>query len=129
MQFEARLEGFRRDDFNGSYLYRGRQSAVANYNVVRCTRMDGFVVSCAGMDGFLMPNVSNSPINNTLYGCMNWRLAKANAHRIQQDAPEQDAPEQDAPEQDAPEQEAPEQDALEENLRHLLTLGSGQMEH
>jgi len=55
--------------------------------------MDGFVVRCAGMDGFLMPNDSNSPINNTLYGYKNWRLAKANAHGIQQDAPERDAPE------------------------------------
>jgi len=50
--------------------------------------MDGFVVRCVGMDGFLMPNVSNSPINNNLYGSKNWRLAKANAHRIQQEAPE-----------------------------------------
>jgi len=59
--------------------------------------MDGFVVRCAGMDGFIMLNVSNSPINNTLYGCKNWRLAEANAHRIQPDTPERDAPERYAP--------------------------------
>jgi len=56
--------------------------------------MDEFVVKCAGMDGFLMPNVSNSPIINTLYGCKNWRLAQANAHKIQQDAPGRDTPEE-----------------------------------
>jgi len=55
------------------------------------------------MDGFLIPNISNSPINNTLYGCTNWRLAEANAHRIHPDAPKGGAPERDAP---------------EENLRH-----------
>ena len=60
-----------------------------------------------------MPNVSNSPINNTLYGCKNWRLAKANAHRIQPDAPERDTPERDASDRDAPERDAP-----EENSRH-----------
>jgi len=63
--------------------------------------MDGFVVRCAGMDGFLMPNVSNSSINNTLYGCKNWTLAKANTHRIKQDAPERDTPERDAPEENS----------------------------
>ena len=50
-----------------------------------------------------------TPINNTLYGCNNWRLPKANVHRIQPDAPEPDTP--------------------EENLLHLLTLGAGRMEH
>jgi len=29
-----------------------------------------------------------TPINNTLHGCKNWRLAKANTHRMEQDAPE-----------------------------------------
>jgi len=32
--------------------------------------------------------MSATPINNTLYGCKNSRFAKANAHRIQRDAPE-----------------------------------------
>ena len=114
MQFKACLEGFRGDDVNGSDLYRGQQSSVAIHLVVRCTRMDGFMVRCATMDGFLMPNVSNSPINNTLYGCKNWWLATANPHRIQPDSPKRDAPKRDAP---------------EENLRHSLTLGAGQVEH
>jgi len=35
-----------------------------------------------------------TPINNTLYGCKNSRLAKANTHRIQPDTPERDAPEE-----------------------------------
>lgn len=30
--------------------------------------------------------------NNTLQGCINWNLAKANAHRTELDAPEPDAP-------------------------------------
>jgi hypothetical protein len=46
--------------------------------------------------------------NITLYGCKNWRLAQAIAHRIQPDAPEKDA--------------------LEENSEHSLTIGGGQME-
>jgi len=48
-----------------------------------------------------------TPIHNTLYGCKNWRLGKANAHRIQPDEPERDAP--------------------EENSRYELTVGAGQM--
>jgi len=83
-------------------------------DVVRCAGMYGFVVRCAKMDGFIMPNVSKSPLDNTLYGCTNWRLATANAHRLQPDTPER---------------KAPEQDAQEENSRHYLTLGAGQMEH
>jgi len=35
-----------------------------------------------------------TPINNTMYECKDWRLAKANANRIQPDAPEQDAPDE-----------------------------------
>jgi len=62
---------------------------------VRCSRMDGLCIRCARIDGFVMLNGNNS-INNTLYGCKNWRLAKANAHRIEPDAPEPDAPEPDA---------------------------------
>jgi len=50
-----------------------------------------------------------TPINNTLYGCKNWSLAQANAHRIQPDVPEQDVP--------------------EENSWNSLTLGAGRMEH
>ena len=50
-----------------------------------------------------------TPINNTLYGCKNWRLAIANTHGIQPDAPERDAPEGFS--------------------QHYLTLGPGQMEH
>ena len=59
--------------------------------------MDGFVIRCARMDGFPMPTVSNSPINNTQSGCKIWTLAKANTHRIQQDAAEREAPEREAP--------------------------------
>ena len=29
-------------------------------DIVRCARIDGFLVRYAGIDGFLMPNVSNS---------------------------------------------------------------------
>jgi hypothetical protein len=93
MQFEAPLKCFRRDDFNHSYLYPGWESVVGILVVVRYIGMAGFVVRCAGMDGFSMLNVSNSPINNTLYGCKNWGFAKANAHRIQTDALERDASE------------------------------------
>jgi len=32
--------------------------------------------------------MSATSINNTLYGCKKWRLAKANAHRIEPDTPE-----------------------------------------
>ena len=58
--------------------------------------MDRFIVRCSRMDGFLRWNVSNSPIYNTLFGCYNWRLAKANAHGIQPDTPERDAPEENS---------------------------------
>jgi len=54
-----------------------------------------------------------SPVNPMLYGCKNWRLAKANTRRIEPDAPEPDAPEPDAPEPDAPEPDAPELDPPE----------------
>jgi len=60
MQFEARLERFRRDDSNDCLWYLGWQSSVAIEDVVRSTGMDAFLVRHAGMDGFLMPNVSNS---------------------------------------------------------------------
>jgi len=88
MQFEAHLEDFRRDDFNCAYVYQAWIAGVAIYNNVRCTGMDGLIVSCTGLDGFLIQNVSFSPINNTLYGCKNERLAKANAHRTHPDIPE-----------------------------------------
>jgi len=59
-----------------------------------------------------------TPINNTLYGCQNWRLVKANTYRIELDAPEPDAPEPDAPEPhtrdpDAPESDTPDLDTPE----------------
>jgi len=37
-----------------------------------------------------------TPINNTLYGCTNWRLAKANTNGIEPDTPEPDALEENA---------------------------------
>jgi hypothetical protein len=58
--------------------------------------MDEFVVRCAAMDGFLTPNDSYFPINNTLYGCKNWRLAKGFSHTIQPEAPERNAAEENS---------------------------------
>jgi hypothetical protein len=53
--------------------------------------------------------MSATAINNTLYGCNNWRFTKANAKQIQPDTPEYDAP--------------------EENLRYYRILCAGEMEH
>jgi len=53
-----------------------------------------------------------TPINNILYECKNWWLAKANTHRIEPDAPEPDTPEPDTPEPGTPEPDRPETEAL-----------------
>jgi len=60
MQFEARLErvlerGLQRFIFISRMAVR-----VAISDIVRCARIDRFLVRCAGIDGFLMPKVSNS---------------------------------------------------------------------
>jgi len=34
------------------------QAAISD--IIRCARIEGFLVRCAGIDGFLMPNDSNS---------------------------------------------------------------------
>jgi len=60
MQFKARIQGFSRDNFNGSSWYQGQQSSVVIYNIARCTGNDGFLVRCTGIDALPMLNVCNS---------------------------------------------------------------------
>jgi len=52
-----------------------------------------------------------TPINNTLYGCKNGRLAEANGQTIEPDAPEPDASEPDTPEPDTPKPNTPEENS------------------
>jgi hypothetical protein len=80
-----------------------------------------------------------NPINTTLYGCKNCRLAVVNIHKIEPDVSELDALEPyplepdplepDPLEPDPPEPDPPEPDSQEDNSQQSITLGVGQMEY